>query len=268
MDEAGPDAGIDVLNTEFDAVVDVVFDVPEADVAAEASSDAPDDAPGDRRDDAPSAVGIAFLGSPGAYDETTLIAFLAAYPAHVTRLSDGPPITPTALVGVDVLILDQLSRTFDATEAAVLADWVHAGGALLSLTGFANTSTDATLPNSLLADLPLGYAPSFVGLTPALTYVTTFTPSPVTAGLRAVPFWGGHGVIAQGACDGPTQSVAFLAGDPVGATCVHGMGRLYLWGDEWVEYSSQWTSTMDTRAFWQDAIDWLTAPAQARGHAG
>jgi hypothetical protein len=216
----------------------------------------------------PHTLAIAFLGTSGAFDEDRLLAFLTAYPAQVTRLSDAPALTQSTLTGVDILVLDQLSRTFDSGEAATLATWVEEGGAVLSLTGFNNTSTDAAMPDSLLADLPLGYAPSFVGLTPAISYATTFAPSAVTAGLSAVPFWGGHAVVAQSACEGSMQDVASLEGTTVGAICVQGAGRIYLWGDEWVEYSSQWTASTDTQAFWQDAIDWLAAPALARTHPG
>jgi hypothetical protein len=215
--------------------------------------------------DAATLLSIGFLGDPGVYDENALSAFLAGYPAQVTRVADPSPLTPGVLAAFDVVVLDQLPHVFDASEAATLASWVHAGGALLSLTGFANTTTDADLPNSLLADLPMNYGSTFVALTPAPGFVTSFATSPATSGLHNVPFWGGHQITLRATCDGPTQAVAFLEGGPVGAICNHGAGRVYLWGDEWVEYSREWTSATDAQAFWQAAIDWL---AGARVHPG
>jgi hypothetical protein len=212
---------------------------------------------------------IAFFGAPGVYDESSLLSFLLAYPATVTRLqTNASPVTASQLAAFDIVVLDQLTRTFASNESAVLADWVHAGGSVLSLTGYVNTASDATLPNSLLASLPLSYASGFVGATSAPVFVTSFAASPVTALLRQVPFWGGHLVDVAGPCDGSTQTVAFYGRGAVGAVCEHGAGRLYLWGDEWVEYSSEWNGTTDAPQFWQDAIDWLAEPARARQHPG
>jgi len=218
--------------------------------------------------DASSILRIAFFGEPGVYDESALMTFLQSYPAIVTRLQTIPsPITADLLGSFDIVILDQLTRTFDPGEAATFVAWLHGGGSVLSLTGYVNTPSDATLPNSLLADLPMRYASAFVGEGAAPIFITDFAVSPVTAGLRQVPFWGGHQVSILGQCDGMTQAVAFLEAAPVGAVCEHGTGRVYLWGDEWVEYTSEWTSATDAQRFWQDAIDWLAVPVGARSGA-
>jgi hypothetical protein len=212
---------------------------------------------------------VVFFGTRGSYDESALISFLQSYPATVSRLAtNSSPVTGSLLTAYDVVILDQLSRSFDSSEADALRGWVHGGGAVLSLTGFVNDSQDAALPNSLLAGFPLSFASAFVALTPAPVSVSSFARSPVTVGLNNVPFWGGHQVTISGSCDGATQAIAFEEGGAVGAICQHGAGRLYLWGDEWVEFSSQWTTATDAQLFWQDAIAWLAAPSGAPAHPG
>jgi hypothetical protein len=206
----------------------------------------------------PATPRIVFFGTAGTYDEDALLAFLQAYPATVTRLgTNASPVTADSLAAFDIVILDQLTRSFDGSEATALAAWVHGGGSVMSLTGFVNTDSDWSWPNSLLAGLPLQYVSGLVIDTPSPSSVTDFASHPVTAGLHEVPFWGGYRVTLTGNCDGATQTVAFVPAGPVGAVCEHGSGRAYLWGDEWVEYSSEWTPATDAQQFWQDAIDWL-----------
>ena len=154
------------------------------------------------------------------------------------------------------MILDALERSFAATEAAAFAAWIHGGGSVMSLSGFTGTDPDWSRPNSLLADLPIQYVSGLLPTPPGV--VTDFASHPVTTGLHDVTFLGGYQVVLNGQCDGATQDVALFNGAPVGAACDHGSGRVYLWGDEWVEYSSQWTSSTDVQQFWQDAIDWLS----------
>ncbi len=207
-----------------------------------------------------SAIGpkaIAILGGPGVYDETAWLTFLRAYPFAVTRVDFiSAPLGDQALAGFDIVILDRLSRTFDVDEAATLASWVQRGGSLLALAGYVNDEGDQARQNSLLAGLPVRYAPGLIALGP-FRYVSDFSAHPTTTGLRSVPFWGGYRVTLTGTCNGPGQIVASLDGDPVAVACQHGAGRVYVWGDEWVEYSSQWASGTDAPRFWQNAMDWL-----------
>ena len=262
-DDGGLEDGLVWLDAEVDADVDADADVT---ASMNADVDGPVDTGRPVRD---TTLRIAFFGAPGVYDESSLLSFLLAYPATVTRLpTNASPVTASQLADFDIVVLDQLTRTFASNESAALAEWVHAGGAVLSLTGFVNSASDATLPNSLLASFPLSYASGFVAATPAPIVVTSFAASPVTARLVQVPFWGGHLVDVASPCDGSTQTFAFYGGGAVGAVCEHGAGRLYLWGDEWVEYSSEWDGTTDAPLFWQDAIDWLAVPARARQHPG
>jgi uncharacterized membrane protein len=165
-------------------------------------------------------------------------------------------LSAAILDAFDIVLLEQPMRAFGPEEAAALEAWVAAGGSLMSLAGYVNAEVDWEWPDSLLAKMPIQYAPGLIVAGP-FGWVTNFTGHPVTAGLRRVPFWGGYHVAVKGACAGHTQVVAFAEGGPVGVVCQHGAGRIYLWGDEWVEYSSQWDSSTDAPQFWRNAIDWL-----------
>ena len=204
------------------------------------------------------ATRVVFFGTGGPYDEDSLQAFLAAYPATVTRMAtNASPVSAATLAPFDVVILDNVARSFDSSEAAALAAWVEGGGSVMSLGGFVNAPGAWQQPDTLLADLPLQFNSTFYlgdSESGCPGDVTDFAAFPVTSGLQAVPFCGGFGVTVAGACD----PVAFVQGGPVGAICEQAAGRVYLWGDDWVEYSPTWIPGMDTRQFWQDAMDWLT----------
>jgi hypothetical protein len=202
---------------------------------------------------------IAIFGAPGIYDGTAWLTFLREYPLAVTRIDMiSSRLSDRSLAAFDIVIVDRLSRTFDTDEATTLEAWVHAGGSLMSLSGYGAGGEDVERSNSLLGKLPIMYMPGFVEFTPAIGQVSDFSRHPTTAGLGRVPFWGGHRVELIGSCDGPSQVVGTIDRAPVGVACQHGAGRVYVWGDEWVEFSSQWTTGSDSPKFWKNAIDWLT----------
>ncbi|MGH7436545.1 MAG: glutamine amidotransferase [Polyangiaceae bacterium] len=204
---------------------------------------------------------VAILGTPGAFDENALLGFLNEYPLSVTRVDlISAHLTERTLAPYDVVVIDNLSRTFQPDEATVFEAWVRAGGSVLALTGHVSTDRidDVDRPNSLLARLPIMYLPGVVQRT-TFGYVSAFTKHPATAGLAHVGFWGGFRVELLGKCDGPSEVVASLDDHtPVGVACQHGAGRVFVWGDEWVEYSSQWTKDSGVPRFWKSAVDWLT----------
>jgi hypothetical protein len=238
--DATVDASVDgAIDAPLDATVDVLVDVTVSPV------------------DGAVMPRIVFVGSEGSYGEDALLAFLASYPASVARDLNTGPVTAASFAAYDIVILDQLTRTFDPTEAAALATWVQEGGSVMSLSGFANGDLSWQQPNTLLAGLPFQYDGTLYNDGPCPGDVTDFAPHPLTIGLANVPFCGGYGVPFGGSCAGPTQSIADIDGDSVAAACDEGIGRVYIWGDDWVEYPETWDAGLDTQQFWQDAIDWL-----------
>ena len=212
--------------------------------------------------DSPGPTRVAFFGQTGYQGEDGLLALLQNYPASVTRTqNDAAPVTVSLLESFDVVVLDMLTRSYSSDEAAAMAAWVRGGGGLLSLTGYNNADTDWTRPNSILASLSVGYGPTLVLNGSSVSYITDFAAHPVTTGVSVLPFWGGYNVFSR--TMGGTALVAFGPA-PVGGVAMvaegageFGKGRVYLWGDEWVEFSSVWPGT-DSARFWTNAIDWLT----------
>jgi uncharacterized membrane protein len=200
---------------------------------------------------------VALFGGQGLLDGSAWLAFLRDYPLAVTRIDMiSSHLTDRTLAAFDIVVIDRLSRSFEADEAAALEAWVHGGGSLMSLTGYVSGTEDVDRANSLLAKLPVLYLPGILEHT-SFSQVSDFAPHPTTTGLSHVPFWGGYRVELVGTCDGPSQVVATVNSTPVGVACQYGAGRVYVWGDEWVQYSSQWQSA-DVPKFWKNAMDWLT----------
>jgi hypothetical protein len=85
-----------------------------------------------------------------------------------------------------------------------------------------------------------------------------FVTHPTTTGLTSVTFEGAYGVGAvDGGTGGANTVTASLTSGPVGIAQERGAGRVYVWGDEWVEYDSEWQSIPQIRVFWLDVLGWL-----------
>jgi hypothetical protein len=206
---------------------------------------------------------VAFFGDGGAHDENALSRFLREYPAIVARRSfDVAAIDAPALADFDLVILDQPTRTFRPDEADALERWVRSGGSLMSLVGFRTDQSDRPLQNSLLAKLRIAYQPGLIFNGPEVGHVTDFAVHPLAAGLTSVPFYGGYHIAPTNPAPLRWGRVAGGEGGDVGLWLEDGAGRVYAWGDEWVEYSSEWTSTDDTERFWSNAMGWLLRKPQ------
>ena len=175
----------------------------------------------DPRVESSHAVRIALFGSPGLEDESELLQFLSTYGSVTRTQIDGAPLTSRVLTGFDVVLLDQLVREYSSVEATAFVSWIGSGGAVLSLTGYVNAPSDWTRPNSLLSQLDAVYESGLIVAGPAPQVVSSFEPH------------------------------------PLGAARQYGSGRVYMWGDEWVEYTSSFESSPDTRRFWTNAMAWL-----------
>ncbi|MFO0589777.1 MAG: hypothetical protein U0441_19715 [Polyangiaceae bacterium] len=211
-----------------------------------------------------SAPRIGLLGNPGAYDGGAFEVWLKNGGAHVERaltLAE-QPLDADTLKPFDVVVLDWLTRDYTESEAAVLADWISAGGGAISLTGYDNNLTDDWHANSLLAPLQVGYSGELISEGP----VTDFAAHPITQGLSSVVFKGGYSVSDLGGTASTRTRIAFLptATDKttVGYAVEMGSGRAFVWGDEWVEFLSTEDANFNP-TFWVQAFDW-TAPETCR----
>jgi hypothetical protein len=121
----------------------------------------------------------------------------------------------------------------------------------MSLNGHSG-GADLTRGNSLLVDLGVEH---LAGLQSG--NITNFHSHPLTTGLTSVSFQGGYllGNLPSGA--GSVVVAEHTAG-PVGLALVRGSGRAFVWGDEWVEFDSQWQSQPEIRTFWSNSLGWLS----------
>jgi hypothetical protein len=123
----------------------------------------------------------------------------------------------------------------------------------MSMSGYTGSGPDLTRPNTLLAPFGIQYLPGLYS-----GPVTTFAVHPTTTGLTSVTFEGGYTVgLVDGGVGGTDAVTASLPAGPVGIAQERGDGRLYVWGDEWVEYDSEWQSNPEIREFWIDVLGWL-----------
>lgn len=200
---------------------------------------------------------IGILGNPGAYDGSDFEQWLVTSGAGLHRIqtTTGEPITEATLEPFDVVVLDWLPRDYTASEAATFAAWVAAGGGVVSMSGWDNVITDDWHPNSLLAPLGVAYSgPLLSGP------VTDFAPHPITAGVSSVVFEGGYGISDLGGEASTRTPIAFLpseGGDvSVGYAIKLGAGRAFVWGDEWIEFTSK--GAMFPPQLWVQAFAWIS----------
>jgi hypothetical protein len=171
-----------------------------------------------------------------------------------------PTLNEEFFANFDILVLQALESMegagnqwqFSAEELAAFEAWVRAGGGVISLMGYGADPSEAGPTNSLLAFSGLQYAgltgagdTSLEGSCPdACCYcLGSSIPSigfdaahPISASLSAVGSFYGRSVSV------PTTGavVASSGGKVLGGTVQIDNGRIFMFHDEWVTYTSQW----------------------------
>ncbi|MEZ4256346.1 MAG: hypothetical protein R3A78_11670 [Polyangiales bacterium] len=163
--------------------------------------------------------------------------------------SSRPPPSPTTTSS----FLIASSVPTPKRKPVCFTDWVEAGGGVMSMTGYTGGLEDTDRPNSLLEALNLNYAG---GLTSGP--VTSFESHPSVSGITSVTFSGGFAVAAVNPNITSTVKVATLPNDSAAAmVSTVGNGRVFAWGDEWIEFDSEWTSMPEIPKFWAGVTAWL-----------
>jgi hypothetical protein len=244
------------------------------DAAGEAGDDADVGTPTDAGDDGPvfvidstppdtaacTQLNIAIFGKPGANTSANFQQWLEKSGTSVQRIQTTTtvPLTADLLKPFDVVVLDWLARDYTAAEAATFATWVSAGGGVASMTGYDNVTTDDWHANSLLAPLGVAYSgPLRSGP------VTDFVSHPITAGLTSVTFSGGYAISDLGGTASTRTPIAFLpdgSGGKVnaGIAVQRGSGRAFVWGDEWIEFDSEWSTLPAIKQLWVQVFRWVS----------
>lgn len=212
-------------------------------------------------DAACSHLNIGILGNPGSNPSSNFQTWLEARGTTTRRFQtdDATPLTADALQPFDVIVIDLPPREYTADEAAILAAWVSAGGGIASMSGYLDDTSKDWRANSLLAPLGVAYSGQRVW-----GPVTQFAAHPTTTGLTSVTFTGGYGVSDLGTAGGTRTPIAFLPGNPgtipVAYAVTMGQGRAFVWGDEWIEFDSEWSSMPQIPQLWLQVFNWISPP--------
>lgn len=196
---------------------------------------------------------IGIVGNPGSNPSANFQGWLTARGTSVQRThTAATELFDAALVDqFDVLIFDQLPRDYTSAEAEVLRVWVEAGGGFVSMTGYTDSAPDFRA-NALLQPFGLSYSPGLHS-----EPVTIFATHPVTVGLTSVTFLGGYLVADAGGAGGSSVVIGSISAGPVAYAHERGKGRAVVWGDEWIEYDSEWQTLPEIENLWVNLMSWL-----------
>ena len=197
---------------------------------------------------------IGIIGSPGSNPSANFQAWLEAKGTSVERTHKTATESFDAplLDKYDVLILDRLPREYTTTEAGALATWVEAGGGFISMTGYTGNPAPDFYTNTLLAPFGLSYQPGLQS-----EPVTNFASHPVTQGLTSVTFLGGYVVADAGGTPGTSTVIGSISAGPIAYAHERGKGRAVIWGDEWIEFDSEWQTLPEIQQLWVNVMAWL-----------
>lgn len=251
-------------------------------------------------------MNIASLGKPAHYSGTGTDAFQTwlntKSNANLAMLTNRVTITPELLANYDVVILQALEDSeyngfwsYSQAEIDALAEWVKEGNGLIALSGYGADPREVTGANQLLAfaNISLGTVDTFNSCPDNMCYCHENTVSysgwtagswiatnmlNASGGLGAVGVWWGRPITCS---DGPDYPCELVANDAkfgaVGVGKAVGKGRVFVWSDEWVTYSSQWgggtsqqgaqcdaylaSAIFNCPQFWYNVIHWTLPDA-------
>jgi hypothetical protein len=197
-------------------------------------------------------LAIALVGTSGSLAASQFQQWLIDRGTSAERI-DPPLVDATVLDAYDVVILDQLTRAYTPAEALAFDTWVNAGGGLMAMTGHTASPVSAQQwPNGILGPMGLEYTGALLN-----GPVTDFLLHPISMGLTSVTFTGGFEVAAT--IPGQSEVVARLPGMiPAAQAQERGAGKVFVWGDEWIEYDSEWAALPEITQLWTNIFEWLT----------
>ena len=166
------------------------------------------------------------------------------------------PLTADALKPFDVIVLDLPPRQYTADEAAIFGAWVAAGGGVASMSGYHDDTSQDWRANSLLSQLGVAYSGDRIW-----GPVTQFAAHPITTGLKSVTFTGGYPVSDLGGA-GSRTPIGFLSANgnqiAVAYAVQMGAGKAFVWGDEWIEFDSEWSTLPQIPTLWLQVFAWVS----------
>jgi hypothetical protein len=201
-------------------------------------------------------LNIALFGNKGANPAAQFEAWLEAQGTQVDRIqTTNVPLDQATLDKYDIIILDRLIRTYTPQEATLMSNWVGVGGGLMSMTGYTGAPPDVNNPNSLIGPMGLTYNNS-KGIISGP--VTSWMMHPISMGITSVTFLGGFYINIMDDGVGTNTVVATLPQGPVAVAQERKGGKLFIWGDEWIEFDSEWQNQPQIKKFWANILAWLS----------
>jgi hypothetical protein len=204
---------------------------------------------------------IATLGIPGEWGEGDVFAAWLDERSDTGAASLGDAVlTSELLAGYQVIVVQDIrGRTYSAAEVTALQNWIEAGGGLMTLIGYGD-STERTNVNTLLAPSGIQYDSAAILPGSPTIPVTTWNTHPVADMITQVGVDNGYEVVGAGTVIAQEGGFDLLRGNSLGA------GKVLVWGDEWITYDSEWEGHPEyqLQRFWLNAIKWLTPAAQCQ----
>jgi hypothetical protein len=147
-------------------------------------------------------------------------------------------------------------HAFSPAEVAAFERWTRGGGGAMTTSGYsADEGREVENVNRLLAPFGMAYSTTKLDLDGD---VENWIDHPVTRGVTKI--FTANGVEPDGRAG---LSLARDASDRVALQVSQDdEARLFVWGDEWITYKSQWEAQADQQVerLWLNALSWLSPP--------
>lgn len=215
---------------------------------------------------------LGFAGTAGVGD--VFSTWLDGKSAAGAVALEGQTLTPELIASFQVIVSQNvmegkagesgkskgIGRAYGPTEVEALAGWVEKGGGLMTLIGYA-PPTEIVNVNRLLVPYGMSYE-----ATPILSKSGSKTV-PVTHWTTTHPL--AKDILRIGVDNGyPVHGGDLVAWEPeqgkydVGRATSFGKGHVFVWGDEWITFDSEWKNLSDYQVerFWLNALKWLSPP--------
>lgn len=206
---------------------------------------------------------IATLGQAGTWGDGDVFAtWLDSRSANGATDLAGTVLTADVLAPYHIIVVQDVSvieRSYEASEIDALKAWVDAGGGLMTLIGYGDPDERINV-NTLLEPFDIQYGETQIAQRqgdPTLP-IGAWTTHPITEGVEFVGSDNGYPV--EGNDDSSTVIAETDDGHPFGRVGMPGKGHVFVWGDEWITYNSEWVEHEDYQVelFWVNTIKWLT----------
>lgn len=210
---------------------------------------------------------VATLGLHGTWgDGDVVTGWLSERLETKVGALDGEPLTEARLARYQVLLVRDISvnnnpsLSFSQAEVDALWEWVRNGGGLMTVIGYSGSGELGNV-NRLLEPYGLSYGTeAIIPGNGSAAPITQWFEHPITRGITQVGADNGYPTAGQGI------SVAAEEGHDVGKAVTIGNGHVFVWGDEWVTYETEWRndSAYQVERFWKNALRWLTRATECQ----